>query len=304
MNKNLTKNLPARFKSNITGLYGAEGKKWLAELSLIIEEISAKWSLKIDRHFPNLSYNYVAICADETGEKFVLKIGVPEEDSPISNENKALEAFDGKGAVKVLKFDAKLCAMLLERATPGKILSEICGEDYKRAVEIAILVMKELPRNPPNKNEFINLETWIDGLNRAVKINFETEKVRKAQNYFSELIEPFEKKILLHGDIHYDNILSARREPFLLIDPKGLVGEMGYEIAVFLNDLAGGTLHLPDQKILLQSAVKSFSEAFKISQEDLRKWTFAFAILSAWWAVEDFGEDYDKQILRADIWDV
>ncbi len=304
MSKYSTKNLPPKFMQNISGLYGRKGEQWLQDLPEIIRQSCKKWSLKIETIFPNLSYNFVASCIDQEGEKFVLKIGVPEEDSPIMFEKKALEAFAGKGAVKVVKFDKNLHAMLLERAIEGKTLGEVCGEDYEKAVKIAIEVMQKLPRRPLNKNEFINLESWIEGLNKAVETNFQIEKISKAQKYFADLIEPFEKKILLHGDIHFDNILSAPGETFLVIDPKGVVGEIGYEIAVFLNDLAGWTEHLENQKAILNSALESFSESFKVSPENLRKWAFSFAILSAWWMMEDLGENQEKHILRADIWEV
>ena len=234
-------NLPPKFTRNIAGLHGAKGERWLADLPDIINEICGKWSLEVDKVFPNLSFNFVASCVGETGEKFVLKIGVPEEDAPVLDEKRALEAFDGCGSVRLIKFDAKLTAMLIEKAVEGRTLNEVCGENYGKAVEIAVDVMRKLPRRPANKSEFINLESWIDGLNRAVEAGFAPEKVAKAQKFFAELVEPFGNKILLHGDIHFDNILSAQREPFLVIDPKGLVGEIGYEIAVFLNDLAGWT---------------------------------------------------------------
>jgi streptomycin 6-kinase len=300
----ITENLPLKFRQNIKGLYGAKGEKWLDDLPQTLEKICVKWNLTLEDFFPNLSFNFVAKCFDNKGEKYVLKVGVPDEDSPLLTEKRTLEAFDGKGAVKVLRYDEKLCAMLLERAIEGKTLSETCGEDYAKAVEIAIEVLKKLPRNPPDKTQFINLETWIDGLNRAVKAGFAPEKVSKAQAFFAELIEPFEKKILLHGDVHFDNILSARREPFLLIDPKGLIGEIGYEIAVFLNDLAGWTEHLVNRKMILETAVKRFSVEFAVSSQNLRKWCFAFAVLSAWWMMEDFGENCEKTLALADIWDV
>ena len=194
--------------------------------------------------------------------------------------------------------------MLLERAVDGKTLSETCGENYEKAVEITIKVLKKLPRNPPDKTKFINLETWIDGLNRAVKAGFAPEKVSKAQKFFTELIEPFEKKILLHGDVHFGNILSANREHFLLIDPKGLVGEIGYEIAVFLNDLAGWTSHLSNRREILEKSLGKFSQSFDVSVENLRKWSFAFAVLSAWWVMKDFGGNYKRELALADIWDV
>lgn len=304
MNKNLVENLPIKFKRNISGLYGEKGDKWLTDLPETVAKIAEKWSLKIGKAFPNLSFNFVAPCVDEKGEKFVLKVGVPEEDSPILFEKRALKVFGGKSAVKVIKFDKTRCAMLLERAVEGKTLSEVCGEDYAKAVEIAVEVMLKLPRNPPDKNKFINLETWIDGLRKADKIGFAPEKVVKAQQFFAELVEPFDKKILLHGDIHFDNILSAQREPFLAIDPKGVVGEIGYEIAVFLNDLAGWTTHLPNRKTILANAVKKFSQNFEVRSQNLRKWAFAFVVLSAWWMMEDFGKDFEDTLALTEIWDV
>ena len=108
----------------------------------------------------------------------------------------------------------------------------------------------------------------------------------------------------VHGDVHFDNILSAKREPFLLIDPKGLIGEIGYEIAVFLNDLAGWTAHLSNQKQVLNFAVGRFSKAFAVSPQNLRKWYFGYAVLSAWWMMEDFGENCERELALADIWDV
>jgi streptomycin 6-kinase len=299
-----TKNLPLKFRQNITSLYGAKGEKWLDDLPRTLKMICRKWNLTLDDFFKNLSFNFVAKCSDEDGEKYVLKVGVPDEDSPLLTEKNTLEAFDGKGAVKVIKFDENLCAMLLERAIAGKTLSETCGEDYVKAVEITIQVLKKLPRNPPDKTKFINLETWIEGLDRAVKVGFAPEKVSKAQAFFAELIEPFDKKMLLHGDVHFDNILSAKREPFLLIDPKGLIGEIGYEIAVFLNDLAGWTEHLANRKSILAKAVKRFSKEFAVSEKKLRKWSYAFAVLSAWWMMKDFGENCEKTLALADIWEV
>ncbi|MGI8555150.1 MAG: aminoglycoside phosphotransferase family protein [Pyrinomonadaceae bacterium] len=303
MREKYTKNLPEKFTRNILELHGANGKKWLADLPAIVAEISGKWSLKIEKAFSNLTFNYVAACADETGAKCVLKIGAAK-DSSIKYESRALEAFAGKGAVKLLKFDRKLYAMLLERAVPGKTLGEACGGDFFKAFQIALELMKKLPRQPIDKNKFINLETWKDDLSRAVKAGFEPEKVGKARKFFAEMSEPFERKILLHGDIHFDNILTARREPFLLIDPKGVVGEIGYEVAVFLVDLTGWTEDLPNQKEILEAALKSFSDAFAVSIKDLRKWCFAFAVLSSWWVTEDFGKVWKEQILRAEIWEV
>jgi hypothetical protein len=40
----------------------------------------------------------------------------------------------------------------------------------------------------------------------------------------------------------------GEREPFLAIDPKGIVGDIGFEISVFLNNPRGWLLSNPDRK--------------------------------------------------------
>ena len=54
--------------------------------------------------------------------------------------------------------------------------------------------------------------------------------------------------MLLHGDLHHDNILTATREPYLAIDPKGLVGNRAYDVTAAMlnpdNPLLAKNLHL------------------------------------------------------------
>ena len=41
-------------------------------------------------------------------------------------------------------------------------------------------------------------------------------------------------KVVLHGDFHHYNVLSAQRANWLAIDPKGMLGDPGYEVGPFL----------------------------------------------------------------------
>ena len=42
--------------------------------------------------------------------------------------------------------------------------------------------------------------------------------------------------MLLHQDLHGDNVLAAQREPWLVIDPKPLVGEREFNVAPIVRD--------------------------------------------------------------------
>jgi streptomycin 6-kinase len=56
----------------------------------------------------------------------------------------------------------------------------------------------------------------------------------RAERLSADLLESAATEVLLHGDLHHFNILSARREPWLCIDPKGMRGHPGYEVGPFL----------------------------------------------------------------------
>ena len=50
-----------------------------------------------------------------------------------------------------------------------------------------------------------------------------------------ELIaDPASASHVIHGDLHYGNVLTADREPWLAIDPKPINGDRHYEVAPML----------------------------------------------------------------------
>ena len=107
----------------------------------------------------------------------------------------------------------------------------------------------------------------------------------------------------LVGEIERNWSLKAG-EPFLAIDPKGIVGDIGFEISAFLNNPRGWVLPRPDRKRILAQRIEQFSEAFEIEPLELRKWAFTEAVLSAWRTFEESRRDWKKWIYCAEIWEV
>ena len=295
--------LPDKFRQNITDLHGEKGVQWLNNLPNLITEIAENWSLALEDSFPNLSYNYVSPCICADGTKAVLKIGFNQADSIIFSEVKFLKLLDGNGIVKLLRFDKNYCALLLERLIPGENLKRICQIDDEQATRIAIEVMRRLQCKPPETLEFPTLENWMSGLQTAAKVNFAPRLVAKARNYFEELSDASEQNLLLHGDLHHENILSAEREPFLAIDPKGVIGDIGYEISVFLNNQRRLIRTRQNLSQILARRVEQFAQSFEIEPQMLRKWAFTQAVLSAWWVFEDTGTVSEKWTTYAEIWE-
>lgn len=298
----MTTDLPEKFVRLMTECHGARGKIWLNKLPEIIAEIEGKWSLKVGQPFENLSYHFVAPCVSENGDESVLKIGFPEESSPIFNEAEMLELYAGSGAAKFLKLDESRLAMLLERLKPGKTLAEIYRGNEESCVEIAIGVLQKIIGKPPKEHNFIRLENWFAGFEKAASTAFPSDKIRKAQKFYDELSN--DRLFLIHGDFHHENILSATREAFLVIDPKGVIGQIGYEISVFLNNhlwILQGNKNLSEK---LDKAVSSFSAAFEIEPETLKKWAYAQGVLSAWWTFEENGANWKSDLATVEAWEI
>ena len=60
--------------------------------------------------------------------------------------------------------------------------------------------------------------------------------MRKAESLFAGLLASMDAPVVLHGDLHHFNILSAQRQPWLAIDPKVVPGEPAYETGAFIRN--------------------------------------------------------------------
>src|SRR5687768_14013827 len=88
-----------------------------------------RWSLTVERHFPNIAINYVALATRADGTPCVLKLSRHADDT--RNEIAALRLWDGRGACRLLEADEENAALLIERLEPGTMLAELAdaGDD-------------------------------------------------------------------------------------------------------------------------------------------------------------------------------
>jgi Streptomycin 6-kinase len=305
MDKEFRAALPQQFVENTVALCGEKGEAWLDDLPNTIAALEAGWSIKAGRHFRNLSYNYVANAMLPDGKSAVLKIGLPLNDVEIYGEAAYLKALNGEGAARLLEFDRERQAALLERVAPGASLKSVCKKNQSEAVTIAISVLKRIVRPVPNAvDDFISLDSWFDGLKRAVGTAFPQDYATRALNYYAELSLDAKNIFLLHGDLHHDNILSATREPFLVIDPKGMIGHMGYDIAVFLNNHHDWLEWNTRLESKLDLAISEFADAFDLETIVIRKWAFCQMVLSWWWMFDEMPGVFGEELGLSDTWKV
>ena len=302
-----TYNLPGQLIHHVSHTLGEVGSRWLDGVPSLVSQLSAEWKLTVSKPFDGGEFNFVAPALRNGNEQVVLKIAPPFENGEYASEAAWLRKLAGKGCVRLLDFDAGSRAMLLERAIPGLSLIRGLEGQPSQMVSDAIEVLRtiQIPA-PDDEPDAIVLDHWFSNLTRAAGSDFPATYVERALDYYSDLSRsatPF----YLHGDFHPGNIVTATRSPYLAIDPKGIIGPLGYDIAVFLNNLYWAQEDDADQeKILatLAGAVREFSAAFGLPEIDIRRWAFAVQVLGAWWTFDEMPALYSGGVVKADIWDV
>ncbi len=187
-----------------------------------LEEIAEEWDLTLGAPYvPGAASEDVVRVELADGTPAVLKIGIPHRES--EQEADALERWDGDGAVRLLARDDARSALLLERCEPGTYLSN--GADDPLGVLIELL-----PRLWKDATGFHTLADEVAWWNIDGPVG---ELARELATTQGELV-------LVHQDLHANNVLAAEREPWLVIDPKPLAAEREYAVAPIVrsNELA------------------------------------------------------------------
>ncbi len=294
---------PEQFTRTTIEMHGGIGAEWLSGLPVTISDCKRRWSLTVHPPFGHLSYNYVAPAFRSDGTPAVLKLGFPNRE--LKTEIAALRLFDGQGIVRLLDADPEQGCLLLEHLKPGTPLSEL--NDDAKATSIAARVMSQLWRPVPPGHLFPSVADWASGLGK-LRQRFDgttgplpRRLVEEAESRFAELISSMGASVLLHGDLHHGNILAAERQPWLAIDPKGVVGEPAYEVGALLRNLAPHfAVEAPPGRIL-ERRMCQLAEELGFDRERLRAWGLAQAVLSAWWSVEDHGHGWEWAISCAEL---
>lgn len=214
------------------------------------------------------------------GTPAMLKVALNQEE----REGAALMTwYRGDGAARVLAYEGP--ALLLERAVGEKSLAAMARsgrDDAATALLCHAVARLHAPRPAAPPAMLAPLPVWFRQLEPAAHAHGGV--LIKSAGAARRLLAAPRDAVVLHGDIHHDNVLDFGPRGWLAIDPKGLFGERGYDYAnLFCNpDLATATA--PGA---LARRVAVVSRAAGIEPRRLLQWVLAYAGLSAAWDIGD-----------------
>ena len=282
--------IPDRFVRDMIALDGDGARAWLDRLPAILAACEQHWHITIGPPF-ELSFNYVAPATRNDGTSRVITACLPS--GVFTRQAEALQLFDGHGTVQLLEYDEAEEVMLLERLLPGTLLGTL--EDDQKATSIAASVMRQMWRPAPQEHPFPTISDWGRGFVRLRQQYaggpgpFPLALLTEAETLFAELSATMSENTLLHGDLHHENILAATRQPWLAIDPKGLVGEPAYETGALLRNQLARVFGASTPGHVMARRVDQLADELGLNRERIRGWGLAQAVLSTWWNIEDFG---------------
>jgi len=297
--------VPEEFKLRIISTWGEAGVEWLDRLPTIITTCARRWRLSVQSPLSDLSYNFVAYVMTDNGTQAILKIGVPNPE--LATEIEAVRMYQGRYAVKLLEADLNLGALVIQRLVPGIPLSAL--KDDEQATSIAAQLMRDLPIPEPLHHQFPTIERWALAFDRYRKRFDESNGplpkkiVKKAEGLFEDLHTSSPVGMLLHGDLHHDNILSNAENNWLVIDPKGVIGDPAYEAARFQHNPIPRFLSLENPQAVAERRSEILTSILDVDRARLLAWGFFDVVLGALWCIEENSDDWRYLLSCAQILD-
>jgi streptomycin 6-kinase len=296
---------------HIRGLHGDHRSKWLASLPARLAHLSGRWSLQIGKTSVS-GASCIAYAHGAEHGAVVVKLVIDQ--ASFAAELAALNAFAGNATVRLLASPPNEQALLLERIMPGQALSTLANDSAdETATEVAadvVLAMHRAVRDsarPPDLQDI-----GREGLNaiqtyRAVHYGslqpIPANRVARAEGILRELHDSQGHAIVLHGDLHHDNILRGGRRPWLAIDPKGRSGDPASEMAALIRNPIAELGRVPNLRAFLARRIDQLVEHLGYDRPRVHGWAMGLAVVAACWQLEDRESGWEGWLHVADALD-
>ena len=218
-------------------------------------------------------------------DRAVLKVTKQAGDE--SHSGKVLRAFAGDGAVRV--YESETDAVLLELLEPGEQLVNLVkrGEDEEATKILAQVIQRLAHHNAPVESP--SVADWGRGFDRYLASGdrqIPLDLVHEARELFQHLASSQRTTMLLHGDLQHYNVLFDNERGWVAIDPKGVVGELEYEVGAILRNPVE-LAEFYTTPAIINCRLCTLSDLLHLDHSRTLNWSFAQSVLSAIWDVED-----------------
>ncbi|GAA4013396.1 aminoglycoside phosphotransferase family protein [Allokutzneria multivorans] len=261
---------------------------WLDNLPGFVAEYFERWELRPDGPAGHGMASLVVPVRRVDGTPAALKIGRVTEEN--EGEAAVLRAWGGDGAVRLLAEDRARRALLLERLDHARPLSTM--EDEWAALDVLVELLGRISAVPPPAGLRRLGDVAAAMLEDVPSLPDPDERalLDTCTGVLREIVgEPGEQ--LLHWDLHQGNVLAALpdsgREPWLVIDPEPLVGDLGFDLMPALADRWDEVVASGDVAGVVRRRFDVMTDGLGLDRQRAYGWTLARVLQNCLWDVED-----------------
>jgi streptomycin 6-kinase len=206
------------------------GGDWLATLPATIRTQCQRFGLRVDGAPAHGSNALVVPVRDRAGQELVLRLTPPGPE--VAEQVAALRFWAGRGTVLLVDADPGEGVMVLERLVIGESLGE---EPVAEAIAVLGRMMRRLavPAPPGVRSTAMVASTRAAELEpqwRKLDRPFDAAFLDAALGVAGEL-SVTAGNAAVNADLHSAQVLRGRREPWLVVDPVLLRGDIAFDLA-------------------------------------------------------------------------
>ena len=276
---------------------------------LMEELMQFPMNCRLTRKMPIYENEYKSIYTGQSKEFGPVVLKNDTNISQLKSEYHMLAKLNGNHSCKVYAFDKDKGQLLEERILPGTKLREEASLEKRldafaevfEAIHIAV-VEDSAVSTAENKLLRRKTETYVDWLEKvyafceertqedgqdkdAESILWRT-RAKEAHTIALKLFEKYTDRVLLHGDLHHDNLLLRADGGYVFVDPKGVIGPEIFDLPRFiLNEL--DTEYTESDVEHIHKVINALCERLDYPKEDVRKLFYMETVLANIWNIED-----------------
>lgn len=273
--------VPAALVRWRTGISGDAGRTWLDGLPERVAALCGGWNLVLEKAPPLAGATSLVVLVRRGSERLALRVCWPEHD--LSAEVAALQAWDGHGAVRLVAVHPDGDTMLLQRLDPHRTLRHL---PLERAAPVAGRLLAQLavpapPGLPTLTAAAAGFAIRAPARNAALGRPVPTRSLCRSLDLAASL--PSDAGLLVHGDLHWGNVLGDGSGGWRAIDPKPVVGDPAVGLAELLWTRADEVPTADDLRRLLHQ----IADAAGIDAGRAAGWTVVRAVDYWLWGLEN-----------------
>ncbi|HZU13407.1 MAG TPA: aminoglycoside phosphotransferase family protein [Chloroflexota bacterium] len=258
------------------------GRGWIEQIPSLIEELSRRWNLDIGKAPLGQGYHAVVLPARRGNDELALKLEWPQ--ARTGGEVRALTAWDGHGTVRLYEADTALGALLLERLDSARTLHSLpLGGAAVQAGRLLRRLMMPAPAGFPHVRAIAaDMASSLDARQSALGNPIPRSWLDAARKLAEDLARDAGETLLIHADLHYDNVLAGRGGEWVAIDPRPVAGEPEYAVPELMWTRIDEIGDDEGVRHLLASVVRHAG----LDGERARAWTIVRCVDYCLWGLE------------------